>query len=144
MTDGHATWPNAAACTTASPQPARFGDLPREQRKDIVRLGFLSAIAFAYTLAMAILAQPIPSRSLHPHSALPHGAVPRSPLMEALLVPPPVTQEKTVAARRPAHAEPVLRPVAVPDPEATNPQARMPRKGNAFSRFFKGIWRTVS
>ena len=130
MPDGHATWL----------------DLPAHQRTDIVRLGFLSAIAFGYALAMAILAQPIPSRSLHAHVALPHAAAPRSALMEALVIDPAPALRTTVALR--TNERPVsgagVRPAVVMETETAVPQARTARRGNAFSRFFKGVWRTVS
>ena len=143
MPDGPATWLTAAACTVAPPPPTRFGDLPTEHRKDIVRLGFVSTIAFAYTLAMGILAQPIPSRSLHTQVALPHAAAPRSPLMEALLAEAPAAPTTGSAPRitgRSAGAG--LRAVTATD--APGSPARTSRRGNVISRFFKGVWRTVS
>ena len=145
MPDGHATWLTAAACTTATPPPTRFGDLPPEHRKDIVRLGFLSALAFGYTLAMGILAQPIPSRSLHSHVVLPHGAVPRSTLMDGMLMEPSIPPPTPMALRPGARGGGTgLKAVAVTEAEAPGPQARTVRRGNIFSRFFKGVWRTVS
>jgi hypothetical protein len=145
MPDGHGTWLTAAACTMAARPSPSFGDLPPTHRTELVRLGFLSAIAFGYTIGMCILAQPIPSRSLHAHAALPHGDVPRSPLMEALLVDPPVAPRTTTALRtseRPAGMR--LKAVAVSDAGEARPQPRTARRGNAFSRFFRGVWRTVS
>lgn len=143
MPDGHATWLTAAACTMTPAPPPRFGDLPPQHRKDIVRLGFLSAIAFGYTIATCILAQPIPSRRLHTQVALPHADPPRSGLMEALMEPP--TPARTLPAHTSGRVAPAaVRPVAVSSTEAL-PQPRSGRRGgNVFSRFFKGVWRTVS
>lgn len=142
MPDGHATWLTAAACTMTPAPPTRFGDLPPRHRKDIVRLGFLSAIAFGYTIATCILAQPIPSRSLHVQVALPHATAPRSALMEALMAPP--TPPRAAPAQTNGRWTPAgVRPVAVSRNDAV-PQPRSGRRGNVFSRFFKGVWRTVS
>lgn len=146
MADGHGTWLTAAACTLApARRPPRFGDLPPEHRKDLVRLGFLSATTFAYTLAMCILSQPIPSRSLHTHVALPHAAPARSALMEALLLEPAVVPRAILPPRssgRPDGA--AYRPAVVTEPEPPASSRRAPRRGNVFGRFFKGVWRTVS
>ena len=145
MPDGHATWLTAAACTMAPPPSTRFGDLPPKHRKDLVRLGFLSAIAFGYTIAICILAQPIPSRSLHTHVALPHGAVPHSPLMDALFVEPPVAPRTSNVLRTGGHsADAGLKAVAVSVADEPRTQPPTARRGNVFSRFFRGVWRTVS
>lgn len=147
MPDGHATWLTAAACTMAPRPSPGFGDLPPTHRKELVRLGFLSAVAFGYTIAICILAQPIPSRSLHAHAALPHGDVPRSPLMDALFIDPtvsPRSPDARKANRRPADAGLKAVAVAVTEAGEPRPQPRAPRRGSVFSRFFKGVWRTVS
>jgi hypothetical protein len=145
MPDGHATWLTAAACTMAPARATRFNDLPPQHRKDLVRLGFLSAVAVGYTIAICILAQPIPSRSLHTHVALPHGAVPRSPLIDALLVDPPAAPRTTTALRTSGRSAGMgLKAIALSEADEPRPQPRTPRRGNVFSRFFKGVWRTVS
>ena len=148
MADGHAIWLPAAACTTAPAPATRFGDLPPQQRKDIVRLGFLSTVAFAYTAAMIVLAQPIPSRSLHTHVALPHANTPRSALMDTLLLAPPRITPRPAMALRTTLRVPTttvaLRRVMDAETTPSLSQPRPGRRGNVFSRFFKGVWRTVS
>lgn len=130
-----------------APAPGtRFGDLPPQHRKDLVRLGFLSSMAFAYTLAMCLLAQPIPSRSLHSHVALPNAVATRSAFM-TLLVEPTIVEPRPAATslRRSGRAMAVdLRPAVAMETAAPGPQPRTARRGNVFGRFFKGVWRTVS
>ena len=143
MADGHAIWLTAAARTMASAPATRFCDLPPKQRREIIRLGFLSAVASAYTLAMVILAQPIPSRSLVTHATLPHGGTPRSPLMEALLMEsaPPA---RPTTLKRPARAkQPAVTSIAMADADPAPEVALPARRGNVFGRFFKGVWRTL-
>jgi hypothetical protein len=137
MPDGHATWLTAAACTMAPARATRFNDLPPEHRKDIVRLGFLSAVAVAYTLAMCILGQPIRSRSLDAEVPLPHAVMSRSGLMEALTAPAPVVAPRTTIALRGTGR-------ATNEAERLVPQPETVRRGNVFSRFFKAIRRCVS
>ena len=64
-------WLNAAACFSGPQPPATFADLPKQHQDDMLRLGFVAVMAVAYFVTLAIMTQPIPSRSLVAPSTLP-------------------------------------------------------------------------
>jgi hypothetical protein len=140
-------WLTAAACS-AGPRPAAtFADLPRQHQDEVVRLGFTAAAAVAYFVTLGILARPIPSRSLQAHTVLPAAAAPRFEL--------PVWQRvDAVGAARPLPS-PGVRPRAASElATAQTPAATAERRAvdapppqprrNMFSRFFRGVWRSVT
>jgi len=64
MADLAGNWLTAAACSTGPRPAATFAELPRQHQDEVVRLGFAAAAAVAYFVTLAVLARPIPSRSL--------------------------------------------------------------------------------
>jgi len=153
MADLAGNWLTAAACSTAPrPQPAAtFGELPQQHQDEVVRLGFAAAAAVAYFVTLAVLARPIPSRSLAAHTMLPNGLPQRSALLATRTVPArvapspltPVISDVRPAVQLPAAREQVANAAAPVDSATRDDRPTPAVRRNPVSRFFRGIWRGV-
>jgi len=146
MADGTLGWMTAAKCCEGPRPGTTFADLPRRDRREIVRVAIVSAAAATYIVTLGIFTKPIPSRNLLSGVVLPSAPEPRPALPaarpEAPIDPvsPPSTGTEPAGAgyeaagmRAPAHA--VTR--------AAGKSTQRQRRGNVFSRFFRGIARGV-
>jgi hypothetical protein len=133
-------WLTAAACCTEQQTTATFADLPRHHQDEMVRLGFVAVTSIVYFVTLAVLTQPIPSRSLVRHSTLPIAPPVRPALLDARLDAigaPPLRSPRPRAAAELVDARGPVR-------EADRPSAAPPRperRGNIIGRFFRGIFR---
>ena len=137
MADLAGDWLTAAACSTGPRPAATFSELPQQHQDEVVRLGFAAAAAITYFVTLAILARPIPSRSLAANAILPNGALQRSALLEG----PPAAVTLSLPSRTAAlpDARPAVELPAAREPDRPTPAVRR----NPVSRFFRGIWRGV-
>jgi hypothetical protein len=148
MSDRARDWLVAAACCEGPRPAATFADLPRQHQRQIVRIAAATAAAAAYFIVLAIHVRPVPSRSLLTAAALPNTPpVPRPALLDArpiAAIDPPSSQP---GAARAARASGLYELAAVGKPSAddraTGTTARQERRGNVFSRFFRGVRRSL-
>jgi hypothetical protein len=138
-----------AASYCEGPRPAvGFGDLPRQHQSAMLRLGLVAAASTAYFIALGVLAQPIPSRSLPLDAALPAALAARPALLDARLEMPVVTpstrpswRHRTV--RQHDTLEVVALQVPTGDADRQTNDPRPERRRNIFSRIFRGVWRSA-
>ena len=145
MADGNVGWMVAAKCG-ADPRPVpTFADLPRQDKRELVRVAIVSAAAAAYFVTLGMLTRPIPSRTLLGGAALPDAPAPRSALLDAhrarraLVDPAPVRVPAAPLAAARVSYEPAA--ARTPAGARTRPPARSgrPERGGFFSRFFRKI-----
>jgi hypothetical protein len=124
--------------------------LPLQHQDEIVRFAFVAAATIAYGIILGILLRPIGSRSLVTHAALPAAAPPRPSLLEARAIPPvapPLSPRsprgRTGPARSDAQFVAVQAMTMDPNRRTAVPAPRSERRSNIFSRFFRGVWRSV-
>jgi len=149
MAERVADWLSAAACCEGPRPSATFSDLPRKHQDEILRAAVVATAAAAYFITLGILARPIPSRSLRAHAALPAATAPQPVSNQAWAI-----HVADAASRRPtSQPAQTMRPpemalAVVPEPvrESDGHSAgspRVERSRNIFSRFFRGVWRSV-
>jgi len=147
MTDGRVEWMAAAKCSER-PQPGTtFSDLPRQDRREIVRVAVVSAAAAGYLMTLGIFGRPIPSRNLLRGADLPSAPVPRSELLEVRdtssieLDPRPLGAQRTRA--RAGYEAAAVGTSAGAATRKAGKAAEKERRGNFFSRLFRGVARTI-
>jgi hypothetical protein len=142
MADRVGDWLVAAACREG-PQPrATFADLPQQHKREFVRFAIVAAASTASFIALWALSQPIRGRNLRSDATLPHGAAARSPLLEARLAAP--IEVPSPAPLRPRATRPraTVQLASLREP-VVGGAAPQERRRNVFSRFFRGVWRTI-
>jgi hypothetical protein len=150
-----------AACAEGPAPVVTFLDLPRHHRNEVLRFALVGAASTAYFVAVAILAAPLPSRSLAANAALPHPGIARSSALEATFTPPaidvPPVRPRAIRARPlgalAALREPAGDPAPVPalaalrdpagDPSGDPAPTPAPPRRNAVSRFFHGVFHSL-
>src|SRR3954465_4859968 len=83
MANGHVVWMAAAKCCERPRPGTTFSDLPRKDRREIVRVAIVSTAAAGYLMTLGIAARPIPSRNLLSGVDLPSVPMSRSELLGA-------------------------------------------------------------
>lgn len=139
-----------------------FADMPSRHRWDMLGVGFAAALSSAYFVTLGILLQPIPSRSLSGSVPMPHTAasfaqvrdgapaVPLSASARLLRVPAmqprPARELASTRGRRPVSAVQLASHRELPaggnDLGPDGPASG--KRPNLLSRFFRGVFRTVS
>jgi hypothetical protein len=134
-------WMAGAACAEGPAPVVTFLDLPRHHRNEVLRFALIGAASTAYFVAVAILAAPLPSRSLAANVALPHPGITRAPAFAAPLTPPAVA----IRSVRPrvARARPDVALAALRDPATDPAPVPAPPRRNALSRFFHGVFHSL-
>jgi hypothetical protein len=155
MGDGSRDWLSAAACTEG-PRPAvTFADLPPQHQEEMVRLALVAAAAAA-CFVLAVWSAPLASRSLAARTVMPQADPPQSAALAAraaalaaqaaaLDAPRPVTSLDTLPARpRVSRPRPAVTLAALREPIGGRPATMPAPRRSPFSRFFRGVLRTVS
>ncbi len=132
-----------AACSEGPAPVMTFLDLPRHQRNEVLRFALVGAASTAYFVAVAILAAPLPSRSLAANVVLEAAFTP--PAIDVLPVHPRVIRARPVVAVAALHEPPddpgpVQALAALDDPAGDPAPTPAPPRRNALSRFFHGVF----
>jgi hypothetical protein len=155
MGDDSRDWLSAAACTEG-PRPAvTFADLPPQHQEEMVRLVLVAAAAAA-CFVLVIWSAPLASRSLAGDTAMPNADPPPSAALAAraaalsaqaaaLETPRPLAVNDTAPAPpRVSRPRPAVTLAALREPTGGRPASTSAPRRNPFSRFFRGVLRTVS
>ena len=142
MAHGAHDWLAAAACAEGPRLEVTFADLPRQHRGELVRFVAVAAASVTYFVTLAMLGAPLPSRSLAAGAALPHAGPSRAPVLEARLAQAAV--EPAPLRPRSSAARPAVRLAALREPVGGPPSLKSSPRRNPFSRFFRGVLRTVT
>lgn len=74
-------WIGAAACFEGPRPGARFGDLPRPHKKELLRLAAAAAMSIAFFILLGISSRVLASRSLASRVVLPQAVAARPPAL---------------------------------------------------------------
>jgi hypothetical protein len=142
MAEGTCDWMTAAACSEGPRLEVTFADLPEHHQSEIVRLVLVAAATTAYFVAAMAFGQPLASRNLTASARLPAPGQPRPVVIEvrAADTPPPPRASKRHTVQPSDAVEVVAFRDAGPDAPPARPAS--PRR-NVFSRFFRGLLRSV-
>jgi hypothetical protein len=148
-------WIGAAPRCEGSWPAATFTDLPRKSQWELMRLAFAATLSTAYFVAAAVLARPLPSRSLAAHIILPEATVVPAALPDVSLDASVSLEASVVAPSQLPMLERAMRqgptmklaslhkPLADDSPMVPAPP-RSERRRNIFSRFFRGVFHGTS
>ena len=139
MSNGAQDWMSAARCHDVSRTEPGFSALPPRYQRDVLCMGLMALGTIAFAAGAVLLAKPLPSRTLASAAPLPHGAAGRGRLVETSsfrAAPPPIA----LGPRRQIRASGTSLDLASVGPAAVDPA---PRRRSIFSRFFRGVWRSV-
>jgi hypothetical protein len=131
----------AAASCCEGPRPAAtFADLPRAHREELLNFALVAAVSSAFFVTLAILMRPLPSRSLAARVDLPGSSPSRAAALDTRAdgtMPDPAAAAAATRSRGPRARYELA---ALQAPAASGaPAVRRARRGNAFSRFLRGI-----
>jgi hypothetical protein len=132
-------WIDAASCHTGPRTAATFADLPDAYRADMLRVVLAAAATTACLVLLGALLSRLPSRNLAAPVLLPHPVPARGSLLESHLSIASLEASPAPARPRPmrAQAAVALTPAAASPQTSSAPE----RKGNIFSRMFRGLTR---
>ena len=140
MEHGPDDWMTAAACAEGPRPTVTFADLPPQHQGELVRLAIVAALSAAYFVTL-VVAAPLASRSLAARSELPRALPARSPALAPQLLRAAV---ETASERRPAtRPRPAVALASFREPVGDPPATSSSPRRNPFSRFFRGVLRTV-
>jgi hypothetical protein len=120
---------------------ATFADLPAAHRDELIKFALVAAGWSAFLITLALLARPLPSRSLSPAAALPHGTTPPGDALVAARVQPAVDLRPSQSLRRRSVDAPRASYQAVSVEEDDAVPAPAQRRGHAVTRFFRTVFR---
>ena len=146
MSDGTLGWMTAAKCCDGPRPGTTFAELPRQDKREIVRVAVVSTAAALYIVTLGVMTKPIPSRNLVGGAVLPSVPEPR-PALPAVRPEVPMNP----ASPRSPDTEPVratYEPIGMRAPanavtRRVDKPTRRQRRGGFFGRFFRGIARGV-
>ena len=146
MTNRPQDWIVAASCCEGPRPCVTFADMPLAHRRDMAGIAFAAALSTAYFVTLAILLQPIQSRSLA-------GQVPMPQPVVASAAVPVASPEIPLdgPSRRPRHR--AVRPLAAiqlassterlsVDRASASAAVPQERRRGFFGRFLRGVLRT--
>ena len=149
MADREQDWLVAAACRQEPQRRATFADLPRQHQRELVRFAIVAAASTASFIVLWALSQPIRGRNLRSDATLPAAASGRSPLLDARLATP--IEARATTPLRPRASRPragiqlaAYRELDTDANQRVGGSAPPERRGNVFSRFFRGVWRSLT
>ncbi len=139
MRDRTSEWIVAASCCEGPAPHATFADLPREHQREMMRFAVTAAASTAFFIAVAIIARPLPSRSMAAGATLPTLTAPRDllPRHPPLREPPPRELRASVRyqlASVHSTRSRLERRVVIAE--------RQEQRRNLFSRFFRSVIRS--
>jgi hypothetical protein len=129
---------SAASCCEGPRPAATFADLPRAHRDELLNFALVAAVSSAFFVTLAILARPLPSRSLAARGVLPEPSPARAAALDARLNATGSGPVPTTASRSRSSLRYELASFRATSASAA-PASRRMRRGNAFSRFLRGI-----